>query len=62
MITRKRKKTWTTVEETALCKAWCDVSENSVKGKASRGFWGEVIDYFEKETGVRKGYDAITSK
>jgi hypothetical protein len=61
---KETSKAWTTDEEIALCKAWCDVSENSVRGNTmkSRGFWGEVIDYFEKETGVRRGYNAITSK
>ncbi|GKA94256.1 hypothetical protein Tco_0816294 [Tanacetum coccineum] len=56
MITTKRR---TTDEEVALCKAWCHVSENSVRGNAmkNRGFWGEVIETVEK-----KGYDAITNK
>ncbi|GJU42897.1 hypothetical protein Tco_1195854 [Tanacetum coccineum] len=28
----------------------------------NRWFWEEVIDYFEKEIGETRGYDAITSK
>nr|GFA29123.1 hypothetical protein [Tanacetum cinerariifolium] len=31
---RESSQPWTTMEETALCKAWCDVSENNVKGDA----------------------------
>ncbi|GKC80215.1 hypothetical protein Tco_1130989, partial [Tanacetum coccineum] len=40
-------------EETAVCQAWCDVSENNIKGNGmkTKGFWNAVITYFEKETG-----------
>ncbi|GJY67850.1 hypothetical protein Tco_0470832 [Tanacetum coccineum] len=49
---KETSKPWTTKEEIALCKGWCDVSENSVGGNTmkNRGFWVEVIAYFEKET------------
>ncbi|GKA43978.1 hypothetical protein Tco_0736702 [Tanacetum coccineum] len=63
-VTTKNKessKTWTTEEEVMLCQAWCDVSENSIKRNAmkSMGFW---LNYFEKETGLNRGYDAILRK
>ncbi|GJW98543.1 hypothetical protein Tco_0180351, partial [Tanacetum coccineum] len=40
-------------KETALCQAWCDVSENNIGGNSmkSKGFWDAVIRYFENETG-----------
>ncbi|GJX93467.1 retrotransposon protein, putative, ty3-gypsy subclass [Tanacetum coccineum] len=46
-------KDWTVAEETALCQAWCDVSENIIPGNNMKtsGFWDAVITYFEKETG-----------
>ncbi|GKC80227.1 hypothetical protein Tco_1131001, partial [Tanacetum coccineum] len=46
-------KDWTMAEETAVCQAWCDVSENNIKGNGmkTKGFWNAVITYFEKETG-----------
>ncbi|GJZ13081.1 retrotransposon protein, putative, ty3-gypsy subclass [Tanacetum coccineum] len=33
------------VEETALCQAWCDVSENNIDGNSmkSKGFWDAVL-------------------
>nr|GEW61686.1 hypothetical protein [Tanacetum cinerariifolium] len=39
---KKMAKPWITEDEIALCKAWCDVSENSIRGNAmkNRGFWG----------------------
>ncbi|GKD60402.1 hypothetical protein Tco_1297911 [Tanacetum coccineum] len=57
-------KDWTMSEETALCQAWCDVSENNIDGNSmkSKGFWDVVIRYFEKETGSSRGYDSIVSK
>nr|GEV44942.1 hypothetical protein [Tanacetum cinerariifolium] len=61
-------KPWTTPKETVLYKAWCDVLENSVRGNAmnNRAFFkvgeGEIILYFEKETGETRGYNAITGK
>ncbi|GJR82315.1 retrotransposon protein, putative, ty3-gypsy subclass [Tanacetum coccineum] len=57
-------KDWTMAEETALCQAWCDVSENNIDGNSmkSKGFWDAVIRYFEKETGSSRGYDSIVSK
>ncbi|GKD17563.1 hypothetical protein Tco_1206721 [Tanacetum coccineum] len=65
---RRKAKTsqpWTTTEEITLCKAWCDVTENNVTGNAMemRGFWSEVVAYFEKEMGENiRGYDAIITK
>ncbi|GJV08410.1 hypothetical protein Tco_1346066 [Tanacetum coccineum] len=56
---------WTTAEEIALCKAWCDVTENNVTGDKMnmRGFWSEVVAYFEKEMEKNiQGYDAIIMK
>ncbi|GKE11470.1 hypothetical protein Tco_1415021 [Tanacetum coccineum] len=52
------------VEEIALCKAWCDVSENNIAGNGmkTKGFWDAVIKYFENETGSSRGYDSIVSK
>ncbi|GKA24708.1 hypothetical protein Tco_0710741, partial [Tanacetum coccineum] len=57
-------KDWTMAEETALCQAWCDVSENNIDENSmkSKGFWDAVISYFEKETGSSRGYDSIFSK
>ncbi|GJZ98042.1 retrotransposon protein, putative, ty3-gypsy subclass [Tanacetum coccineum] len=57
-------KDWTMAEETALCQAWCDVSENNIDGNSikSKGFWDAVIWYFKKETGSSRGYDSIVSK
>nr|GEV21128.1 hypothetical protein [Tanacetum cinerariifolium] len=44
-------KDWTTMEEIALCEAWCDVSENSERGNSmkTKGFWEAVIKYFERK-------------
>ncbi|GJV59790.1 zinc finger BED domain-containing protein RICESLEEPER 2 [Tanacetum coccineum] len=38
-------KDWTMAEETAVCQAWCDVSENNIKGNGmkTKGFWDAVI-------------------
>nr|GEZ51049.1 hypothetical protein [Tanacetum cinerariifolium] len=38
-------KDWTMAEETALCQAWCDVSEYNIDGNCmkSKGFWDAVI-------------------
>ncbi|GJV21303.1 hypothetical protein Tco_1370323 [Tanacetum coccineum] len=38
-------KDWTMAEETALCQAWCDVSENNIDRNSmkSKGFWDAVI-------------------
>ncbi|GJY14287.1 copia protein, partial [Tanacetum coccineum] len=57
-------KDWTVAEETALCQAWCDVSENNIAGNNMKtsGFWDAVITYFERETGSTSGYDSIVSK
>ncbi|GKB80019.1 hypothetical protein Tco_0946914 [Tanacetum coccineum] len=42
---REPPKDWTMTEETALCQAWCDVSENYIDGNTmkSKGFWDVVI-------------------
>ncbi|GKE73459.1 retrotransposon protein, putative, ty3-gypsy subclass, partial [Tanacetum coccineum] len=39
------RKDWTIAEETALCQAWCDVSENNIDENSmkSKGFWDAVI-------------------
>ncbi|GKD98046.1 hypothetical protein Tco_1381943 [Tanacetum coccineum] len=39
---KETAKPWTTEDEVALCRAWCDVSENSIRGNAmkNRGFRG----------------------
>ncbi|GJT31509.1 hypothetical protein Tco_0921928 [Tanacetum coccineum] len=58
-------KPWTTAEDVTSCKAWCDVSKNIAIENVmkTRGFWSEVIAYFEKEMGEQiRRYDAITSK
>ncbi|GJV29989.1 hypothetical protein Tco_1386437 [Tanacetum coccineum] len=48
----KTSQPWTTTEEIMLCKAWCSVTENYVTRDAiKRGFWSEVVAYFEKEMG-----------
>ncbi|GJV10487.1 hypothetical protein Tco_1352028 [Tanacetum coccineum] len=64
---RRKAKTsqpWTTAEEITLCKAWCNVTVNYVTRDAmKRGFWSEVVAYFEKGTGENiRGYDAIMTK
>nr|GEX91487.1 hypothetical protein [Tanacetum cinerariifolium] len=40
------------------------MSENSEKGNSmkAKGLWEAVINYFEKETGLTRGYDSILSK
>ncbi|GJT15323.1 hypothetical protein Tco_0874029 [Tanacetum coccineum] len=57
-------KDWTVAEETALCQAWCDMSENNIAGNNMKtsGFWDAVITYFERETCSTSGYDSIVSK
>ncbi|GJY38672.1 hypothetical protein Tco_0425036 [Tanacetum coccineum] len=57
-------KDWTMAEETVLCQAWCDVSENNIEGNSmkTKGFWDVVITNFVKETGSSRGYDSIVSK
>nr|GFA74749.1 glutathione S-transferase T3-like isoform X2 [Tanacetum cinerariifolium] len=44
-------KDWTVAEKTALCQAWCDMSENNITGNNMKisGFWDAVITYFEKK-------------
>ncbi|GKA26947.1 hypothetical protein Tco_0713115, partial [Tanacetum coccineum] len=61
---KDRPKDWTVAEETALCQAWCDVSENNIAGNSMKtsGFWDAVITYFEKETSSTRDYDLIISK
>lgn len=55
---------WIRKEEIALCKAWCDTSENSITGnnQHAKGFWDKVIDYFEKEVGANRTYNSIVTK
>ncbi|GJU03459.1 hypothetical protein Tco_1113797 [Tanacetum coccineum] len=54
---------WTTSEEIALCKAWCDVSVNKVNTLNLKGFWSEVLACFENEMGEKiRRYDAVALK
>ncbi|GJX50458.1 hypothetical protein Tco_0277303 [Tanacetum coccineum] len=54
---------WTTAEEIALCKAWCDVSESRTTTLNFKGFWSEVLACFENEMGEKiRRYDAVTLK
>nr|GEU80415.1 reverse transcriptase domain-containing protein [Tanacetum cinerariifolium] len=41
---QEASKPWTTAKYVTLCKVWCDLSENSVRGNAikARGFWSET--------------------
>ncbi|GJT88339.1 hypothetical protein Tco_1070056 [Tanacetum coccineum] len=61
---RELPKDWTVAEETALCQAYCDVSENNINENSmkAKGFWDAVIRYFENEIGSSRGYDSIVSK
>ncbi|GJS64578.1 hypothetical protein Tco_0679142 [Tanacetum coccineum] len=54
---------WTTTEEIALCKAWCEAMENYNAGDMITGFWFKVFDNFKKEIGetIRK-YDTVVVK
>ncbi|GJY63853.1 hypothetical protein Tco_0465313 [Tanacetum coccineum] len=54
---------WTTTEEIALCKAWCEAMENYNAGDKRTGFWEVVFDNFKKEMGetIRK-YDTVVVK
>nr|GEU82720.1 transposase, Ptta/En/Spm [Tanacetum cinerariifolium]GEW11898.1 transposase, Ptta/En/Spm [Tanacetum cinerariifolium] len=38
-------KPWTTEEDVALCRAWCDMSKNNTRGNdmKSRGFWKRMV-------------------
>ncbi|GJU92294.1 hypothetical protein Tco_1304717 [Tanacetum coccineum] len=50
-------------EEIALCKAWCDVSENRANTLNFEGFWSEVLACFENEMGEKiQRYDAVALK
>ncbi|GJX32307.1 putative zinc finger, CCHC-type containing protein [Tanacetum coccineum] len=42
---------WTTSEEIALCKAWCDVSESGTTTLNFKGFWSAILACFENEMG-----------
>nr|GEY05475.1 hypothetical protein [Tanacetum cinerariifolium] len=54
---------WTTTEEIALCKVWCDVSINRANTMNLKEFWSEVLSYFENETGEKiQRYNAISLK
>ncbi|GKB85745.1 hypothetical protein Tco_0958017 [Tanacetum coccineum] len=53
---------WNPEEETTLCKAWINTTENYIGGNAKKSseFWIEVLGYFEKEMGESKrGYDSL---
>ena len=54
---------WTTTEDIALCKAWCEANENYNAGDKRIGFWEVVYDQFKKEMGetIRK-YDTVVVK
>ncbi|GKB09057.1 hypothetical protein Tco_0837369 [Tanacetum coccineum] len=60
---KETPKDWTTAKEIALCRAWCDVSENGEKGNAmnAKGFWDAVIKYFIMETGAKKSKTSETT-
>ncbi|GJY52624.1 hypothetical protein Tco_0443471 [Tanacetum coccineum] len=54
---------WTTAEEIALCKAWCDVSVNRANTLDFKGFWLQVLACFENEMGQNiRRYDAVALK
>ncbi|GKD19547.1 hypothetical protein Tco_1208705 [Tanacetum coccineum] len=40
---------WTTTEEIALCKAWCEAMENYGTRDMKKEFWLEVFANFQKE-------------
>nr|GEV52959.1 hypothetical protein [Tanacetum cinerariifolium] len=52
---------WTLEEETALCKGWVHISEDSVKGdmRKERGFWIEILKYMHETCPItqRRTYD-----
>nr|GEY26204.1 hypothetical protein [Tanacetum cinerariifolium] len=50
---------WTTTEEIALCKAWCEAMDNYKRF----GFWEVVFENFKKEMRetIRK-YDTVVVK
>nr|GEV58171.1 hypothetical protein [Tanacetum cinerariifolium] len=57
-------KDWTVAEETALCQALCDVSENNIADNSmkTKGFWDVVITHFENETGSsRENHESSTN-
>ncbi|GKF55686.1 hypothetical protein Tco_0166026 [Tanacetum coccineum] len=47
---------WTPKEETALCKGWVRISEDSIKGKArmERGFWVDILKYMHETCLITK--------
>ncbi|GKB74726.1 hypothetical protein Tco_0936138 [Tanacetum coccineum] len=47
----KTSQPWTTTEEIALCKAWCEAMENYDTRDMKKGFWLEVFANFQKEMG-----------
>ncbi|GKB95261.1 hypothetical protein Tco_0981398 [Tanacetum coccineum] len=56
---------WIPQEEVVLCRAWVDVSENSVDENAKKAawFWTEVITYFQKEMReAKRSYDTVICK
>nr|GEV22759.1 hypothetical protein [Tanacetum cinerariifolium] len=54
---------WTTTEEIALCKAWCEAMGNYIVEYKRSGFWEVVFENFKKEMGetIRK-YDTVVVK
>nr|GEY64663.1 hypothetical protein [Tanacetum cinerariifolium] len=47
----KTSQPWTTTEDIALCKAWCEAMENYNVEDMRTGFWKVVFDNFQKEMG-----------
>nr|GEU39462.1 hypothetical protein [Tanacetum cinerariifolium] len=54
---------WTTTQEIALCKAWCEAMENYNAGDMRTGFWSVVFANFQKEMGETiRGYNTVVVK
>nr|GEY72606.1 hypothetical protein [Tanacetum cinerariifolium] len=54
---------WTTTEEIALCKVWCEAMDNYIVEYKRSGFWEVVFENFKKEMRetIRK-YDTVVIK
>ncbi|GKB28309.1 hypothetical protein Tco_0867710 [Tanacetum coccineum] len=57
---------WTPEEETALCKGWVRISEDSVKGNIRKdmGFWIEILKYMHETCPLtqHRTYDMVNGK
>ncbi|GJY20352.1 hypothetical protein Tco_0392918 [Tanacetum coccineum] len=56
---------WTPEEETALCKGWVRISEDSVKGivRKEKGFWIEILKYMHDTCLItHRQYDMVNAK